>query len=252
MSVQYGQVSRGQAVAAGLTGARIRHLLESGRWEVLAPSVYGVPGHRPSWRQRLWTAHLHAGPESVISHESAARLDGFEQVRAGLVVLTVPDRRRHHPDGVTWHRLVDLDPSDVTDLEGLPVTMAARTVVDVASRLHVASLRLMVEQGAAERMFTLPQVGTVLGRVRRRGKPGIRRLSQVLDDLGPGDGVPRSELERLLDRVIEIAGLPAPLHEHALPNERGRPGVRGPVLARGRSSSSRATGGNGTTGSSRP
>ena len=83
---------------------------------------------------------------------------------------------------------------------------------------------MLVEQGLAERRFTLPEVGAVLGRVRRRGKPGVKKMAQVLDDLGPGDGIPHSELERLLDHVRELTGLPAPVHEHVLPNERGRTG----------------------------
>jgi hypothetical protein len=222
---QYGVFSRSQLVGLGASAKVIERGLSSGRWEVVFPGVYGLVGHRPSWRRMLWAAHLHAGPRSVVSHEAAARLHGFEQVPAGRIVLAVPVVGSREPAGVRWHRIDDLVPSDVITRSGLPpLTSAARTAVDVASVLHVASLRLLVEQGVIERRFELSQVGAVLGRVRRRGKPGVRKLSVVLDDLGPGDGIPRSELERLLDEMIDRAGLPAPVHEHVLPNARGRTG----------------------------
>ena len=219
-----GQFSLTQARGLGYSDDTIEHRLRIGRWIRVAPQTYSLPGHRESWMRSLWRAHLHAGPRSVVSDGAAARLHGFEQVIAGRVVVIVPDRRRHPPPGVRWHRVGDLAPSDVTDRHGLPVTTPARTAVDMASRLHIASLRLLVEQGVAERKFALTEVGAILGRVRRRGKPGVRKLSQVLDDLGPGEGIARSELERRLDAVIARAGLPPPVHEHVLPNERGRRG----------------------------
>ena len=221
---QYGLVSPRQALDAGMNVASLRALLRSGRLEEVAPSVYSVPGHRPSWRRELWRAHLHAGPDSVVSHESAARLTGFDRIPPGLVVVTVAGRRRHPPAGVRWHRSVDLDPEDITTIDGLPVTVPARTVVDLASRFRIGRLRQVVEQGVLERWLTLPHVGAVLGRVRRRGKPGVARLAAVLDAMGPGDGIPHSELERLLDRVLEGAELARSVHEHPLPNARGRTG----------------------------
>lgn len=221
---QHGVVSRRQVLAAGSSTWSIRRELEAGRWVELAPSVYGLCGHRPSWRRRLWVAHLHAGPESVVSHESAGRLQGFAQVPAGRVVLSLPHRRRHSPPGVRWRRVDDLGRGDVTRLDGLPITSESRTVVDLSVVCGVARLRLIAEQAVLERRCTVADLGSVLDRIRRRGKPGVRRMERVLDDIGPGVDLPRSELERLADRVVELAGLPVPRHEHPLPNERGRSG----------------------------
>lgn len=223
---QYGLISRAQALAAGLEPGAIRHRVDSGRWIREAPGVYGIPGHRPSWRRSLWSAYLHAGPASAVAHESAGRLRGFSQVPAGRRVLIVPDVRRHPPPGVVWHRLVDLAPSDVSLQDGLPVTTAARTAMDLASVLSPVVLRLLVEEGVSERRFRLAEVGAVLARVRRKGRRGVRRMERVLDELGPGEAVPRSQLERLGDRVIARAGLPPPIHEAPLP---GRGALEGRV-----------------------
>lgn len=217
VAAQHGAVSRAQLLAAGFTPRILQRRLESGEWSELLPGVYGPAGHRNTWMRQLWAAHLHAGPSSAISHESAGRLRGFGQVRAGRVVLIQPDPRRHAPPGVRWHRMTDLVDTDVALLGGLPVTTPARTAVDLAGVIGMASLELLIEEGVVERRFTLSEVAVVLERTRRQGKRGVRKLCDVLDHLGPGDGIPRSELERLLDPVLVLAGLPTALHEHPLP-----------------------------------
>ena len=214
---QHGLITRDQALGAGLTERGVRYLVRSGRLVRVGPCLYGTPGHRESWVRELWAAWLHAGRGAWVSHHSAGRLHSFGECEAGRVQLIVTDRRRHPPEGTRWFRLDDLEPSDVTEKDGLPVTTPARTVVDLAGVVHVARLRLLVERGAVERQFTLEHVGATLARVRRKGKPGVRALSLVLDELGPGGDLPRSELERLVDHAIVLSGVPAPVHEHPLP-----------------------------------
>ncbi len=222
---QHGTFSRDQVTALGATEGVIRRQLDARRWEIVLPSVYGLVGHRTGWRRLLWAAHLHAGPESVIGMRSAGRLHGYRQVAAGAVDVIVPVDHVRSPAGVRWFRRLDLEPGHVTRVPGLPpITTPARTAVDLAGMLHVARLRLLVEAGAVAGDFELGDVGAVLDRVRRSGKPGVRKLARVLDDLGPGEGLPRSELERLGDAVLARTGLPVPDHEHPLPNERGRRG----------------------------
>ncbi len=224
-SDQFGTFTRQQVMSLGASPAMIRQRVESGLWTRTLPSVYALAGHRDSWHRRLWAAHLHAGPGSVICLDSAAELQGAGGVQPGRVQLMVPGNRGHQPTGVRWYRRIDLLEEEVVRLPGLPpMTSPARTAVDLAATMHVARLRLFVEAGHVERRFRLAEVGTILDRVRRSGKHGVRNLAKVLDDLGPGDGIPRSHLERLGDDVIELAGLPAPQHEHPLPNLRGRTG----------------------------
>jgi len=223
-ALQRGVVSRRQALGAGMTAAQLRVRVESGAWDRVAPSVYALNGCPDTWMRRLWTAHLHAGPDSVVSHESAGRLHHFRQVPAGIVALTVPERRRFVAPGVRVHRTDRIGPADVVEIEGLPVTAPARTVVDLASRLSLARLRLLVEDQAVSRQIGLAALGAALGGVRARGRSGVGRLALVLDELGPADGIPRSELERLLDEVVALAGLPEPSHEYPLPGRGARTG----------------------------
>ncbi len=222
---QHGTFSLAQVRRLGATDATVNQRLASGRWTRLLPRVYGLAGHRDSWHRSLWAAHLNAGDDSVLATHTAARIHGAEEAFAGRVELLVRGARGKAPPGVTWRRTVDLVDDDIVVLDGLPpLTSPARTAVDMAALLGTARLRRLVESGVVEHRFTLVEVGAILGRIRRSGKPGVRRMCDVLDDLGPGERMARSELERVGDRLIDLAGLPAPVHEHPLPNERGRVG----------------------------
>lgn len=215
---QFGVFSREQALAAGATPRLITSRLASGSWRLEAPNVYGLPGHRSSWRRRLWTAYLGAGANACVGFQAAGRVHGLSGVPEGRPTLIVDRPRRHAPDGVVWHRLDDLEPTHVHLRNGLRVTTPARTLVDLAVVFGRGRLSHVVEDAIVKGLVDVASVGSVLGRVRRRGKPGVARLGDVLDLLGPGSGVPHSELERLLDRAIVLSGLPSPTHEHPLPS----------------------------------
>ena len=221
---QHGVLSRSQALTAGMSPAAVRTELARGRWHHAAPSVYLLAGHGRTWTQRLWVAQLQGGPGSCCSFESAGRLNGFDEVPAGLVVLSVPHAQRRRIHGARVHRVDDLAPHHVVELDGLRVTTPARTIVDLAAVLHIARLRVLVEHAVVDRRASLAQVGAVLDTVRRKGKPGVTRLCRVLDDLGPGTSIPNGELERMFEPVLIRSGLPRPLYEHPLPGVGPRAG----------------------------
>ena len=221
---QRGVVTRSQALRAGMTTSAIRTEVRNGRWDRAAPGVYVLSGSATTWERALWVAHLHLGPDSCVSHESAGRLHGLPEVPGGIVSLSVPHRRRPRVPGVRVRRTDDLSRDHVVRLDGLPLTSLPRTIVDLASVLHVARLRLLVERLVIERKVSLAQVGATLAGLRRRGKPGVMLLGRVLDDLGPGDDIPNGELERLFDDLVTLSGLPDPVHEHPLPGVGPRSG----------------------------
>ena len=218
-SQQHSVFSAAQVAEAGLTARQARHRVESGRWLVAAPGVYCFPGYRPTWRWRLWVAFLHAGPDSVISHTSAGRLHRCSALIGWPVEVMVRQADRHALPGTVRHRIDDLEPGDIVHVDGLPVTSPARTIVDLAAGATVARLTRTLEDAIVEGSVRAEEVAIVLQRVRRRGKPGVRTLCDVLDRLGPGDGLSRSELERMLDHVVDLAGLPEPVREHPLPSD---------------------------------
>ena len=221
---QRGVVTRAQALGAGMTTSGVRTEVRNGRWNRAAPGVYVLNGSATTWEQALWIAHLHLGADSCISHEAAGRLHGLPEAPGGIVSLSVPHGRRPRLSDARVRRVDDLEQDHVVRLDGLPTTTLPRTIVDLSSVLHIARLRLLVERVVIERRTSLAQVGATLAGLRRQGKPGVTLLCRVLDDLGPGDGIPNGELERLFDDCVTRSGLPVPLHEHPLPGFGARTG----------------------------
>lgn len=217
-SEQHGVFDRCQALDSGASPRLITSRLDTGRWSLLAPGVYSFPGHADSWRRRLWIAVLSAGPTATVGFQAAGRLHEVRPLAPDPVTLIVDRPRRHATASATWHRLDDLAPSDLMVLDGLRVTTPARTFVDLAAVLRRGRYEQVLEDAIVRGLVTVAEVGAVLGRVRRRGKPGVALTEQTLDLLGPGEGLARSELEKLLDGAIDLARLPTPSSEHPLPS----------------------------------
>lgn len=128
---QDGVISRFQAIGAGMPGQLIDSQLRSGRWRQLEFGVYAAfsgPAPRDSV---LWAAVLRAGPDAVLSHQSAAELYGIADP-ARLIHVTVPVRRRVRcSTGLVIHRSARL--SDARNPALLPPrTRATDTALDLA------------------------------------------------------------------------------------------------------------------------
>src|SRR6202050_1176841 len=105
IDLQRGVLARWQAPAVELKTATINSLLRSGRWQPLQRGVYATFSGQPSRDAELWAAVLRVGPEAVLSHQTAAELDGLTSKRSALIHVTVP--RIKHVDpilGVRLHR----------------------------------------------------------------------------------------------------------------------------------------------------
>jgi predicted transcriptional regulator of viral defense system len=89
--------------------------------------------------------------QGVISHESALGLYDMSDVNPTVVHITLPSAyrvRRSIPRFLLVHH-ADLEPSDITTLEGLPLTTPERTIRDCAStHLSAALLRQAIHDGS--------------------------------------------------------------------------------------------------------
>lgn len=141
-----------------------------------------------------------------MSHLSAAALLGIVQPQAGKIHVTVPPGRYPRRPGIAIHRRA-LTAHDVTRREGIPITRAAATLIDIAAgKLSDAGLERSVNEADRldlidpERLRTAAAPGK-----RRRGAPRLRKLLDrrtfALTD---------SELERRFLPIARRAGLPEP------------------------------------------
>jgi very-short-patch-repair endonuclease len=149
-------------------------------------------------------AVLAGGPDALLSHGDAVALWGL--LPAGgraLVHVSVPtDAGIRQRAGLRIHRAATLTERDAAEVDAIPVTAPARTLVDVAATAPREALRAAVHEAEVRGLLDLRALEPLL---TRPGGPALRAV------LGLGvDDRPRSELERRFLALIRRAGLPTP------------------------------------------
>lgn len=197
-------VTRGQLLERGLTAKAVRHRVRTRRLHPVQPGVYAVGRPELTRYGRWMAAVLSCGDGAALSHESAAALWGLVD-RESRTVISVPPGRQLRRGDIRLHRM-RLDPEDVGTHRGIPVTAAARTLIDLAAVASAPVVEAAVN--AADRLDLIDPAGLrreIGGRSRIRGLPALRRLldrhSFRLTD---------SELERRFLRLVSKAGIPPP------------------------------------------
>jgi very-short-patch-repair endonuclease len=205
VAVQSGVIARWQARHAGLSPHTIDGQLRSGHWQQLHVGVYATFTGVPSRAAVLWSAVLRAGPHAVLSHQSAAELDGLTDRPSDPLHVTIPWRQRMvNVKGVVLHR------SDSIGLRrhpGLlpPRTMIEETVLDLAQQAASLGDALSWMSRACQRGLTTPTLLRMRMDLRKKFR-WRRELAAALGDVG--DGV-HSILEyRYVHDVERPHGLP--------------------------------------------
>lgn len=102
---QRGVFTRWQVSAMALDPAVVAASVRSGRFQRLYAGVYTAFTGPPCREAELWAAVLRAGPDAVLSHQTAAELDGFAPGPSRLIHVTVPlEKRMVRVPGIALHR----------------------------------------------------------------------------------------------------------------------------------------------------
>jgi hypothetical protein len=80
----------------------------------------------------------------------------------------------------------DIPPSDVTTIDGIPVTTALRTVIDIAPDVEWAHLKEIVADALGRGLFTLEEAHQRLAQPDMATRSGAVLLRQILAGDGPG------------------------------------------------------------------
>ena len=132
LAAQDGVVTRAQLLAHEVSKASIRW--HSGRtWRVVLPCVYLLSPGEPTHRQRCIATLLWAGPSSVLSGPTAARLHGITAAQEhGRIHALVPSTGRAKQRGFAVVRKTMLDDVRVVRRGALRLSGPARSAVDAA------------------------------------------------------------------------------------------------------------------------
>jgi predicted transcriptional regulator of viral defense system len=218
LSRQCGMIASWQAGVAGISCRQMRDLVRNGRWQRLQFGVYASFTGEPSHGAILWAAVLRAGPRAILSHETAAELDGLLDKHGKLIHVTVPEPQHRPPvAGLVIHR--SSRAIGIRQQGRLPPrTMAEETVLDLAQAATSFDDVIALLARACQRRLTTPFLisETLSQRAKMRWRDEIEL---ALRDVASGV---QSPLEHRYVRDVERAhGLPTP-ERQAQAEQRGR------------------------------
>jgi very-short-patch-repair endonuclease len=194
-------------VALGFGRQAIFRRLEARRLRRLCPGVYAVGHWALTPQSRDLAAVLSCGPRALLSHRSAGARHGLLKGSSQRVEVIAP-RSRGSRQGIVVHRTRSIHPDDRAEVDGIPVTSVARTIVDLAGQLDDRRLAAVVNEAEVRRVFDLRAVEAALQ--RRVGSDGGKRLRRVLAQHTDPPGYSISKAEALFVALCEQHDLPRP------------------------------------------
>ena len=161
---------------AGWSWKKIKHHARSRGWRRLHRGVFLLTSSAPT-RNQLWWAAALTSPDSFLSHGSAGACYGFHRFNRGYEVVTRPGRggRRRH-GGVLVFRSTTLE-DEVTRFQGIPITTAARVLVDLAGGLDDRRLGRAFRESIRLKRTTARRVLECAG--RHAVAPGVPRMAAL-------------------------------------------------------------------------
>jgi Transcriptional regulator, AbiEi antitoxin/Protein of unknown function (DUF559) len=201
--------------SAGKSATQVRTLTRQGTLVRLGFGVYadGAAAKKVAASQQgrhlLKAAAVLAaeGADGVASHQTAALVYGIELLDRPKDTVTLtrpPGRNRAGRAGVLIHS-AHLPPGQISLELQIPVTSAARTVVDLARSLEFRAGVVSADSALHHKLVTKPDLLSVLGMCRKW--PGAGKAAEVV---AFADELSESVLESLARVVFKETGLPSP------------------------------------------
>jgi very-short-patch-repair endonuclease len=204
---QRGIVTAEQLRHAGVSRRTIDRWLASGWLHPMYRAVYLV-GHAvaPPFARELG-AVLALGEHALIGYRTGVYLWEMLPVDEGDVDVIVVGRKRASRPGIRVHRTTQLDRHDWTRRHGIPVTSAARTILDFAEQATFREIERAYDEALFRRWFTPPQLQRLID--KSPGRHGAHTLATLIARTNR-PSFSRSEGEEVLRDLLRAADLPPP------------------------------------------
>ena len=143
----------------------------------------------------------------MLSHRAALALWDLRTSDSGLIDVTVPGRSRQRGRaGIRVHKSEVLTDNDRAEVDGIPVTSLAWTVVDYAAIANQRQVRLVLEALERRRIYIGRELDELLERTPNR--KGVKTLRKAIAEInGPAPWL-QSELEETFRELIRASDLP--------------------------------------------
>ncbi|UJA21265.1 hypothetical protein HJD18_14290 [Thermoleophilia bacterium SCSIO 60948] len=175
---QGNRISSTQLRALGASRRWVHDRVGAGRLVRVAPNVFAIPPFdETDDRGRWWGATL-VREGAVISHLSAAVVWGALSIEGPLTTVTQHGNAgpRRYGRVLVYRRA--LAEGDTTTFNGLPITTAARTLIDISGSVSQRALARAVREMVRLERVTVPE--TVDEVERHAGTRGITALRAAL------------------------------------------------------------------------
>lgn len=204
---QRGLATRQQLLDASLTAKEVKVRLARHSLHQIHRGVYavGTPLLLPGARELA--AVLACQPRAYASHRSAAHLLNILSLPPNSATVEVSTTRDVRRDGIRVHRVNRFAVFEIGDVDAIPCTSPARTILDLAGRLDETELERVVAEAHAQHGTTTADLTVLLARHRHRR--GIAPLRALIESQREPKRT-RSKPERRLLRLIRERGLPEP------------------------------------------
>jgi very-short-patch-repair endonuclease len=151
-------------------------------------------------------AVLACGPNALLSHRSALALWDLRPTPGGPIDVTVVGPGKPGPDGVLVRCTRVLADQDVAEVDGIPVTSMAWTVVDYAAIANQRRVRFVLEALERRGVYIGRELDELLERTPNR--KGVKTLRAAIAEMtGPAPWL-QSELEATFRELIRGSDLP--------------------------------------------
>ncbi len=186
-SEQHGYFTVEQAHQCGFRWRTLLYHVRRGRFLHIRRGLYRLRDYPSSPRDEVAAAWLAAGrQDAVVSHESALDLLELSDVVPESIHLIVPRSRRglHPLPGVAIHTTsVPLRPDEVATVNGIRVTVAARSIVDAATAgTGPEQIEMAVAQALARGLATPDELHR---QAAMRGRSVARLIAQAIGRAQP-------------------------------------------------------------------
>jgi hypothetical protein len=205
---QHSVFSLAQAVEIGFSPGAVHSRARRGRFHRIHQGVYAIGRADLTRHGRFMAAVLACGPGAVLSHLAAAVLHALLRHEGTSIDVSHPSSSVLSRPGLSTHRRPELVAADLTEVDGIPCTSVARTLLDVAATEPRAVLESACDQAEVERVFDMRAVEELLA--RSRGHRGVRALREATGAGPLGEDLPRRELEQRFLALCKRDGLPMP------------------------------------------
>ena len=174
---QHGRIARRQLLEAGVDRSRISRWIAEGRLIPVHREVYAVGHASASLHGDYVAAVLAGGRGAVLSHRSAAHMLRLTSGTPPSPEVTIPVSSGRARSGVVIHRS-PLHTLDVSRLDGIPITIVPRTLLDLAATLSSVDLARACHEAWVHHRTGVAQIDACIA--RNPTKKGVAKLRRAL------------------------------------------------------------------------